>query len=93
MEVSGQLHAPAASPAGKEPSVSIGQEAGLSPEPVGTMWRREKSYPYRDSNSVPSAVQPEGAIPSPATGVLAILLYCSLLFILHDIKGYPLSHR
>jgi hypothetical protein len=28
MEVSGQLHAPAALPLGKEPPVSIGQEAG-----------------------------------------------------------------
>jgi hypothetical protein len=31
--------------------------AGWTPEPVST-WRREKSRPYRDSNSDPSAVQP-----------------------------------
>jgi hypothetical protein len=29
MEVSGQLHAPAALPAGKEPLVPIGQESGM----------------------------------------------------------------
>jgi hypothetical protein len=33
MEVSGQLHAPAALPPGKEPLVPIGQEAGWAPEP------------------------------------------------------------
>jgi len=33
MKVSGQLHAPAALPPGKEPLVSIGQEAGRAPEP------------------------------------------------------------
>jgi hypothetical protein len=41
MEVS-QLHAPAALPPGKEPSVPIGWEAGRTPEPVWTRWRREK---------------------------------------------------
>jgi hypothetical protein len=30
MEVSGQLHAPAALPSGKEPLVPIGQEAGCT---------------------------------------------------------------
>jgi hypothetical protein len=33
MEVSGQLHAPAALSPGKEPQVPIGEEAGWSPEP------------------------------------------------------------
>jgi hypothetical protein len=36
MEVSGQLHAPAALPPGKEPPVSIGKEARLVPE---KLWR------------------------------------------------------
>jgi hypothetical protein len=31
---------------------------GWAPEPVRTMWRRENSWPYRDSNSDPSVVQP-----------------------------------
>jgi hypothetical protein len=30
----------------------------LAPEPVWTPWRREHSWPYRDSNSDPSVVQP-----------------------------------
>jgi hypothetical protein len=34
MEVSGQLHDPAALPPGKEPPVPIGKEAGWAPEPT-----------------------------------------------------------
>jgi hypothetical protein len=30
---------------------------GWTPEPVWTLWRRENSWPYRDSNSDPSVVQ------------------------------------
>jgi hypothetical protein len=37
MEVSGQVHAPAAFPPGKEPLVSIGLESEWAPELV---WRR-----------------------------------------------------
>jgi hypothetical protein len=43
MEVSGQLYVPAALLPGKEPHVPIVQEAGRAPEPVGTLWSREKS--------------------------------------------------
>jgi hypothetical protein len=52
------LHAPAALPPENELQVPIGQEAEWAPERVWTTWRREKSYPYRDSNSDTSAVQP-----------------------------------
>jgi len=38
MEVSGQLHAPAALPQGKEPLVSIVQEVGWAPELVWMWW-------------------------------------------------------
>jgi hypothetical protein len=41
-EVSGQLHAPAALPPGKEPQVLIGSEAGSAPEPFWTRRWREK---------------------------------------------------
>jgi hypothetical protein len=58
LTLSGQLHAPSALPRGKEPPVLIGQEAGWDPERAWTTWRVEKCYPYRDSNSDPSAVQP-----------------------------------
>jgi hypothetical protein len=58
LQVSGQLHAPAASPPEKEPPVPIVWEAGWAPEPVWTTWRRENSQPYRDSNSDLSPVQP-----------------------------------
>jgi len=43
MEVSGQLHAPAALPPRKEPPVSTGQEAvGWVAEPVWAWCQREK---------------------------------------------------
>jgi hypothetical protein len=38
MEVSGQFHAPAALPPGKEPLVPTGEEAGWAPEPFWTRW-------------------------------------------------------
>jgi len=43
--MSGQLHAPAASPWGKEPPVPIGQEAGWVPESVWTWCQRENFQP------------------------------------------------
>jgi hypothetical protein len=42
MEVSGQLHAPAALPPGKQPPVPTGKEAEWAPEPFLTRWWREK---------------------------------------------------
>jgi hypothetical protein len=36
---------------GKETPLPIGYEIGWTPEPVWTTWRRENSWPYRDSNS------------------------------------------
>jgi hypothetical protein len=42
MEVSGQLHALAILPPGKEPLVPIGQEAGWAPDPVWMWYQREK---------------------------------------------------
>jgi hypothetical protein len=43
MEVSRQLHASAALPPGKEPPVAIAYEAEWAPEPVWTLWNKEKS--------------------------------------------------
>jgi hypothetical protein len=42
MEMSGQFHAPAALPPGKEPRIHVGYEAGWVPEPFWTRWWREK---------------------------------------------------
>jgi hypothetical protein len=63
---SGQLHTLASLP-----PVPIQQDVGWAPEPEGTMWKGEKSCPYQDWNSDPSAVQPvascytDCAIPAP----------------------------
>jgi hypothetical protein len=76
--VSGQLHAPAALPPGKEPPVPIGSEVGWTPEPVWMIWSTENSWPYRDSNSDPSVVQPvasrytDYATPAPSTYTTSI---------------------
>jgi hypothetical protein len=59
MEVSGQLPAPTTLPPGKEPPVSIGEEAGWAPETVWTRWWREKfPAPHRESNPRTPIVQP-----------------------------------
>jgi hypothetical protein len=42
MEVSGQTLAPAALPQKKQPPVPIVEEAGWAPEPVWTLWSKEK---------------------------------------------------
>jgi hypothetical protein len=56
LKMSSQLHASAALPSRKELPVPIGYEAGWTPEPVWTTWKT--SWPYRDSNSEHSVVQP-----------------------------------
>jgi hypothetical protein len=45
LEVSGQLHVPAALSSGKEPPVSIVYEIGWTPEPVWTTWRKLLTLP------------------------------------------------
>jgi hypothetical protein len=57
MEVSGQLHPPAALPPGKGPPVSIGFEDRWAPEPVWTRRLRAKSsFPAGNQTSVVQAV-------------------------------------
>jgi hypothetical protein len=56
MEVSGQLHAPAALSPGKEPLVPIVQEAGWAPEPFWMQWWGEK-FPT-PAGTRPPIVQP-----------------------------------
>jgi hypothetical protein len=41
MDVSGQLHVPAALPPRKEPPVIMGWETGWALKPVWTLWRRK----------------------------------------------------
>jgi hypothetical protein len=54
-----QIRNPAALPPGKEPTLSIGQEAGWASESVWMLWRREKSYPWWEEN-------PGRAVRSPS---------------------------
>jgi hypothetical protein len=53
--VGGQLHTPAGLHPGKQPPDNLWIGRWVGPR---TMWSGEKSFPYRDSNSDPSAVQP-----------------------------------
>jgi hypothetical protein len=67
LEVIGQLHAPAALPPRKSPQYPLDRRLG-GPQ---SWWRRENSWPYRDSNSDSSVSQPvvsrytDWAIPAP----------------------------
>jgi hypothetical protein len=56
--VSGQLHAPAALPPGKEPLNTHWIEDWVDPMSAWMILRSENSRPYRDSNSDSSIVQP-----------------------------------
>jgi hypothetical protein len=49
MENSGQFHGAAALLPGKEHPVPTWQQPGRAPQPVRTLWRREKSYPCRET--------------------------------------------
>jgi hypothetical protein len=58
MEVSGQLHAPAALPPGKDHPVPIWWKAGWAPEPIWTQqWRREK-FPAHAGTRTPIVQSP-----------------------------------
>jgi hypothetical protein len=50
MEMSGQLHTPAALHPGKVPLFSIGYEAGWTPKLVSMLRWQEKYLPYWESN-------------------------------------------
>jgi hypothetical protein len=49
-------------PRGKSPWYPLDRRLDGPPEPVWTTRRGEKSCPYRDSNSDPSAVQPAASL-------------------------------
>jgi hypothetical protein len=90
MEVSGQLHAPAALPPGKEPLVPIRYEAGWAPEPFWTRWFKEK-FSAPAGNRTP-IVQPvaqrytDWAIT--ALGVLGEWRYSSMHSFKYGIETY-----
>jgi hypothetical protein len=59
MEVSGQLHAPAALPPGKEPLVPIWWEAGWAPRAVlDAVVKRKIPNPRRESKPRTPIIQP-----------------------------------
>jgi hypothetical protein len=79
MQVIGRLHAPAALPRGEVAAVSIEEEAGWTPEPIWTLWRKNLVLPRIRT----PAVQPvargytDGAIPTPF--VMYLMKYCNML--------------
>jgi len=82
MEVSGQLHAPAALPPGKEPLVPIAQGAGWAPEPV---WKRLSGEKFLAPTVTPSPDHPARspalyhcAIAAPTVSLISILIASSI---------------
>jgi len=74
MELSGQLHAPAALPSGKEPAVPIQYEAWWAPEPVWTRCRKIPSLPPPAGNRTPIIRSPL-VIYTPLCGAIIGLIY------------------
>jgi hypothetical protein len=71
-------------PRGKSPRYQFYTRLGRPPAPVWTTWRRENSWPYRDSNSDSSVVQPVASrytdytIPAPMCNISLCLFIHSL---------------
>jgi hypothetical protein len=62
MEVSGQLHDPAALPSDKQSLVHIGYETECTPEPFWTRWWREKYSPPAGNRTL----EPRSSSPQPS---------------------------
>jgi hypothetical protein len=77
--VSGQLHALATLPLGKEPLVPIGKEAGWAPEPIWTNLERREILPLLGLKLLPLAVQPIASLYTDCT-ILAPCLYKTVSF-------------
>jgi hypothetical protein len=73
MEVSGQLHAPDALLPGKEPLVATGKEVESTPEPVWTLWSREKSFALAWNRML--AVHPVAIVRQLTIGLQGIYLF------------------
>jgi hypothetical protein len=66
LDGSSELQAPSASPPGKEPVVSIGEEDEWAPEPVCSLCVEKESCPGREIEPQPSSPQP-AAMPTELT--------------------------
>jgi hypothetical protein len=80
MEVNGQLHTLAALPPGKEPLIPIGYEAEWAPDPVWTLWHREKSLASAGNRT--SVVL---SYPGSILGSKKILLHIVKLFVYKEL--------
>jgi hypothetical protein len=69
LEVSGQLHATAVLPPGKEHPVPIGQEVGWTPETVWTIWRIFLNLPGLELRplSRPASIQSQYRLRYPGS--------------------------
>jgi hypothetical protein len=60
-------------PRGKSPRYKLDRRLDLALELIWTMWRRDNSWPYRDSNSDPSVIQHVAvAIPTELSRLISI---------------------
>lgn len=93
MEANGQPHTSATLPLGTEPLVPIGQEAGRAPEPVGTLWRKQKSLASVRIEPQLSSPQPSRytnrAVPAPLQTHTKFLHSSEEVFLL--INGAPVG--
>jgi len=86
MEVSGQIHPPAALPPGKElppPPVSIGEDVGWTPEPVSTRWRGKTSLSLPGIESRSSSLYPSHLYLHKCVGWTVSMLWRHAVWNIH----------
>jgi hypothetical protein len=106
MGVSGQLHALAALPPGKESPEPFDQEAGWFPEPVWTFWRTESSLALAGNGTLycpPCSLVTRLTTLSWLTrlnlsaldliSILSVILYSVFHKSIRDLEAWPCSSK